>query len=257
MDYATFDVQKGNVVTPTISANLDVMVHYAASMIAPHFGLEIGRLKLPRTVLNKRALHYGKENTLSFTQRSLEDRNNTTLGHEVSHNLHYRVNPKIFETHRHDMEARNLVELVACYGAHLFSSTEHPEILQAKQSIAEEIKQLDVQDLELLKKPNSSEEYIIWDEEIHRGGELAANFLYSKFNAKYLNEFALGDVDTAKALLTKSGYNAPLFLPYNPKIIYSVNDDGELILTKILIIDDIAQSRHKLNMTIESIVSQD
>lgn len=275
MNYATFDVQERSIVddtaqarykikgmeiepinigSPIIATNLEVMLRYAANILAPYLGLAVDNLELPKPELDNRA--WCGLDILALTLRSLEYNNDSTLGHEVSHHLHRLVNPKIFGVYGQDMEASNLVELVAGYGAHLFSSTEHPEIHQAKQSILEEIKELDAKNLEYLNNFNRSQEYIIQNRELHTGGQLAADFLYTRFGEQFLKPLAEADVDSAYSILNGAGYKVQLFLPYDPNLDYFVNDDGELLFLKKIIVDDnVEATLGSMEMILEALVS--
>ena len=116
MDYSTFDKQKGNVVKPAISSSLDGIVEYAAGKLAPLLGIQVRGLELPRAVLSGTAYYHDGKNIVAFSVDNLMDPTARTIGHEITHFLHQKVNPDIYGLYGVNKLATNLAEMVAYYG---------------------------------------------------------------------------------------------------------------------------------------------
>lgn len=234
MDNNQLDAKYGSIWTPSIASQLEHIVRYASGKMAPFFAVNSYNLELPRIGLGYRTFFKMRPKTLAFKLESLRsDRNigqsDRSIGHEVSHWLHFEVNPGIFHAYKKNREASNLVELVGYYGGHVFSSfPKNHEIEETKKQIIDQIVHFDETLKHKIKSRGQSQQEYIDGYERHTGGGYAADFLFEEFGSIYLKKFALADVQMAKQLLKKLGYHSTLFIPYSPPEVLTIEDPPKI-----------------------------
>jgi hypothetical protein len=243
MKCAELDSTYGNVINAEIAIPLNLMVRYAARVIAPNMGVDYEKLQFPRVVLGAGSYFYSAPPvTLCIGYNGIKKRKYGPLGEEVTHFLHCGRNPDVMCSD--DPRGVNTAEFIGAYGRLIFSRKEHTILEPYRRMLMRSVEKLSPEQKSLLVHGELTEEDRIGSYETHEGGHRAAKFLIERFGVAGFRELSFMGSDETETFLETLGFRGSIFASWrsNEYTITDVKPDGRVVDNTYCFIGDVTDS---------------